>query len=293
MTSTADMAQHPDVSEISDLTEGLLSPDRSAEVRTHLDGCGPCADTEASLEEIRELLGATPGEARMPTDIAGRIDAALAAEALLSATAPEAAPVDFSRETSTGAGRPSAPGRPPGRARGATRPGGTKRRRRSIVLGSILGVAALGLSVFFVQEQITDADRRPHSVTAKSGGPAEEEARKMKSRVDALVAGSRPGKRGERSETFATKGTSSRSPDTPEVGGTFTTPTCVLLAAGRQGPLIGVERFTHEGVDAYLVVLSDSRDRQRIHAFAVDAGCETSSPTTPGKVLTHKTYTRG
>ncbi len=37
MTSTADMTQHPDVSEISDLTEGLLSPSRSADLRQHLD----------------------------------------------------------------------------------------------------------------------------------------------------------------------------------------------------------------------------------------------------------------
>lgn len=53
MTSTTDMAGHPDVAEISDLTEGLLAPSRTADVRQHLDECELCADVFASLEEIR------------------------------------------------------------------------------------------------------------------------------------------------------------------------------------------------------------------------------------------------
>ncbi|MEE1798562.1 hypothetical protein PUR57_07710 [Streptomyces sp. JV176] len=89
MTSTTDTAQHPDVSEISDLAEGLLPPARSADLRQHLDGCVLCADVHDSLEEIRGLLGTLPGPARMPADVAGRIDAALAAEALLDATTPD------------------------------------------------------------------------------------------------------------------------------------------------------------------------------------------------------------
>ncbi len=92
MTSTTDTAWHPDVTELSDLTEGLLPLSRSAEVRRHLDGCPLCADVYDSLEEIRGMLGTLPGPARMPDDVAERIDAALAAEALLNATAPAAAP---------------------------------------------------------------------------------------------------------------------------------------------------------------------------------------------------------
>lgn len=89
MTSTTDTAGHPDVAEISDLTEGLLPPDRTAGVQRHLDECELCADVRASLEEIRGLLGTLPGSQRMPDDVASRIDAALAAEALLQATAPD------------------------------------------------------------------------------------------------------------------------------------------------------------------------------------------------------------
>jgi hypothetical protein len=81
VTSTADTHQHPDVSEISDLTEGLLSPSRGADVRHHVDSCVLCSDVHTSLEEIRTLLGTLPGPQQMPDDIVGRIDAALAAEA--------------------------------------------------------------------------------------------------------------------------------------------------------------------------------------------------------------------
>ncbi|MFJ6696731.1 hypothetical protein ACIQM4_11725 [Streptomyces sp. NPDC091272] len=91
MTSMTGTAQHPDVAEIADLAEGLLSPSRTEDVRQHVDGCALCADVQRSLEEIRGLLGTLPGPQRMPADIAGRIDAALAAEALLDSTAPDSA----------------------------------------------------------------------------------------------------------------------------------------------------------------------------------------------------------
>ncbi|MFD7799862.1 anti-sigma factor family protein, partial [Streptomyces anulatus] len=80
VTSTADTAQHPEVSEISDLTEGLLSPSRAAEVQQHIAGCDLCSEVRDSLEEIRDLLGTMPTPEPMPEDIAARIDAALAAE---------------------------------------------------------------------------------------------------------------------------------------------------------------------------------------------------------------------
>ena len=164
MTSTTDTAGHPDVAEISDLTEGLLPPSRTADVRRHLDECELCADVHASLEEIRGLLGTLPGPPRMPADVAGRIDAALAAEALLNATAPDAvdaptlvepvpSPSDdtddeprsphVSRETSATADRPA------GRARTSTTGPGRKepeagRAPRAVVLGAVFTAAALG-----------------------------------------------------------------------------------------------------------------------------------------------------
>ncbi|MGW4180339.1 anti-sigma factor family protein, partial [Streptomyces rubiginosohelvolus] len=98
VTPTPDLAQHPEVSEISDLTEGLLTPSRTAEVQQHLAECDLCAEVRDSLEEIRGLLGTMPDPEPMPEDIAARIDAALAAEAL-SAPSTENEPVVVSRET--------------------------------------------------------------------------------------------------------------------------------------------------------------------------------------------------
>ncbi|MFT2018672.1 anti-sigma factor family protein [Streptomyces sp. 796.1] len=109
MTSTTGTDEHPEVAEISALTEGVLPPHRVRPVREHLALCPLCADVHASLEEIRGLLGTLPGPARMPADVAGRIDAALAAEALLNSTVThpegadeETATVVVSRETATG-----------------------------------------------------------------------------------------------------------------------------------------------------------------------------------------------
>ncbi|OWA11204.1 hypothetical protein B9W68_15405 [Streptomyces sp. CS227] len=141
MTDATGDAGHPDVAEISDLAEGLLGPARSGEVRSHLDACALCADVRSSLEEIRGLLGTLPGPSRMPADVAGRIDAALAAEALLgtmepgTGEAPQAEPTeipdaDVSRETSrdvsretvaaeTGPPQPSTAPAPPSSPSGA------------------------------------------------------------------------------------------------------------------------------------------------------------------------------
>lgn len=104
MTSMTGTDGHPEVAEISALTEGVLSPARTSDVREHLAGCELCEDVRSSLDEIRGALGTLPGPPRMPADIAGRIDAALAAEALLDSTTPPSGvrvPVSVSRETET------------------------------------------------------------------------------------------------------------------------------------------------------------------------------------------------
>ncbi len=174
MTPTADTAQHPEVSEISDLTEGLLSPSRTAEVQQHLAQCDLCSEVRDSLEEIRGLLGTMPDPEPMPEDIAARIDAALAAEAHPTPST-EDEPVVVSRETTTGEGAPSsrtatgsapetgsatAPDRPAGRSSAATGPGRrpARRRRRTVVLGTAFGAAVIGMSVFFLQSLSPSGD---------------------------------------------------------------------------------------------------------------------------------------
>ncbi|MEW2530756.1 hypothetical protein [Streptomyces sp. NPDC047071] len=198
MTTTTDSAGHPDVSEISDLTEGLLSPSRTHDVRQHLDGCALCTDVYDSLEEIRGMLGTLPGPSRMPADVAERIDAALAAEALLDSTVtedvgaplvareaeeasgrgPVAGPAaDVSRETSTSepseaaasSSKPAASAAassgthgPSGHARAATGPGrGGRfrgRRRRTAALGAVFTAAALGLGALLIHPWESDSE---------------------------------------------------------------------------------------------------------------------------------------
>ncbi|MFI1969936.1 hypothetical protein [Streptomyces cinnamoneus] len=105
MTSRTGTDGHPEVAEISALSEGVLPPSRTAVVREHLADCELCEDVRTSLDEIRGLLGTLPGPVRMPADVAGRIDAALAAEALLDATAPDTADADASTETADAVSR--------------------------------------------------------------------------------------------------------------------------------------------------------------------------------------------
>ncbi|MEU9333071.1 hypothetical protein AB0D49_07880 [Streptomyces sp. NPDC048290] len=205
MTSTTDMTEHPDVGEISDLTEGLLPPSQSADLQRHLDICELCADVYASLEEIRGLLGESPEPLPMPAEVAARIDAALAAEALqpsvgdgihvsretpgtvtVSRETPSAATV--SRETSHSADAPSRPDgspphvsretstpsdRPAGHARPATTGPGRKqqdrtRRRRTTVIGAAFAAAALGLGSVLLSSLMSGGASGPQA----NGDPA-------------------------------------------------------------------------------------------------------------------------
>ncbi|MFD3531444.1 zf-HC2 domain-containing protein [Streptomyces sp. NPDC058664] len=310
MTSTtgkADTTQHPDVSEISDLTEGLLSPSRAAAVRRHLDDCPLCADVRTSLEEIRGLLGTLPGPPRMPAEIAGRIDAALAAEALLNATGPES-DTPVSRETSRAPSK-TAPSpsrvpvadRPGGRAGAATGPGRAGRPRRRIALLSTLGAAfgavVLGTSLYLSQASNPDqgstaADTTKADVAAGatlspfSGTPVEE-------RAHALLAeeGSAPTPRGIGPESMSAEA------DTPPPQRNRDTavPACVLAGTGRTDAVLGHERGEYQGKPAYLLVLPDPADSTRIQAYVLDASCAdrtTESGSPAAELLVSQTFPR-
>ncbi|MEV4936653.1 zf-HC2 domain-containing protein [Streptomyces zaomyceticus] len=329
MTSTAGRAnttQHPDVSEISDLTEGLLSPTRSAAVRRHLDGCPLCADVRSSLEEIRGLLGTLPGPPRMPAEIAGRIDAALAAEALLNATTPtEDAPV--SRETSrtpvepapSHASRPAverrAAGRPtverPGTDRPAGRPAATgpgtgpgrsrnpRRRRIALLstLGAAFGAVVLGTSLYLSQAgNLTAggdaADTKKADTVAGaalspfSGAPVED-------RVQALLAegGGTTTPQGIGPESMSSEARTTA----PQRNRDGAVPGCVLAGTGRTDPVLGQEKGEYQGVPAYLLVLTDPADSTRVQAYVLDASCadRTNGSESPAaELLFSETYPR-
>ncbi|MBT2490531.1 zf-HC2 domain-containing protein [Streptomyces sp. ISL-96] len=298
MTSTtgrADTAQHPDVSEISDLAEGILSPSRTADVRRHLDGCALCADVQASLDEIRGLLGTLPGPHRMPADVAGRIDAALAAEALLDSTAPEGS-AHVSRETAPAPhAAESAPAdRPAGRPHATTGPGRdgkAKRRRRTAVLGAVLGTAALGMGALLLQTlqspDGTDSSADRGVSATKQTGPTFSKTA-LEDRVQGLIA-KQPMTQGEKTENGPSMDIESHTPlretDVP-------VPQCVQDGTGRNTVPIAAQEGTYNGKKAFLLVLPHATDVTRVQAYIVDAACEGAAPPAKGEILLTQAYPR-
>lgn len=300
MTSTTDTAGHPEVTEISDLSEGLLPPSRTAHVRSHLDECPLCADVYASLEEIRGLLGTLPGPPCMPDDVAGRIDAALAAEALLNATAPEhetaeepaaadaaltAGTTDtahVSRETSPAVDRPA------GRPRASTGPGRTRQKRltrRRTVIGAVFAMAALGFGAVLVQsigenEGPSSATRTPASDTFSGV--------KLEKRVDDLLSETETRSTPEK-DRFGTQATPDKSTNTFVK---IEVPDCIAKGIGDTTGAIASEPGTYRGADAYLVLLPDRSDDARVTAYVVDASCLGQAPKPAGDVLLKQSYAR-
>jgi anti-sigma factor RsiW len=311
VTSTTDKAGHPDVAEISDLTEGLLSPSRIAGIRQHLDECDLCADVYASLEEIRGLLGTLPGPPRMPDDVAGRIDAALAAEALLNATAPNAvdvpAPVGsssrslsdaddsahVSRETSATADRPA------GRARTATTGPGRKDRKRSgrrkvAVLGAVFGVAALGFGSVFLSSLNDGKSSSPSAQGQQSASADTFSEGKLNNQVADLLAKSKSSESvSSAPHSLGVEGNTGKpSADTPKILKQPTVPACVQQGIGRDDPALATQEGTYKGTAVLLVVLPDASDSTRVTAYIVDMACVDHPSSGTGKVLLKHSYSR-
>ncbi|MFF3419317.1 anti-sigma factor family protein [Streptomyces sp. NPDC002698] len=301
MTSTTDKAEHPDVAEISDLTEGLLPPARTEDVRQHLDGCALCTDVYDSLEEIRGLLGTLPGPSRMPDDVAERIDAALAAEALLSATAPDEAPdaeatrAHVSRETSTATS-------PSGHPRGVTGPGRSHRarrgRRRTALLGTAFAAAALGLGAILIQSLDGDGSGKTSQTATQheSGSRTAFSEQTLKGEVSDLLAKNK--KSGDGSASAKPWGAESQGTGTDSGGvQTLITPTpavpqCVEQGTGDPGVLLAAEEGSFQEKKVYLLVVSDASDTSKVTAYIVDASCEKQSSPSPGKLLLTRSYAR-
>ncbi|MGJ5754661.1 hypothetical protein FB563_2840 [Streptomyces puniciscabiei] len=298
MTSTTDTAGHPDVAEISDLTEGLLPPDRSSAIRHHLDSCEPCADVHASLEEIRGLLGSVSETVRMPADVADRIDAALAAEALLSASGEDNSPSGediadhVSRETPVTASRPA------GRPQGATGPGRKKTgrsRRRAVVLGGVLTAAVLGAGALVVQvfgngTSSTTAHGKPSpSSSAFSGVSVQNQVRDLLA-SDKNTAHGTTGQR-PRSGTDSGQGTPGGTESAHTLLQTeVPVPGCIQRAILRGDHALASKVGTYAGKSAYLLVVPDTHDSARVTAYIVDAACMRQPPTASGTVLFKESY---
>ncbi|MFF9647695.1 hypothetical protein [Streptomyces sp. NPDC014622] len=319
MTST-DTSGHPDVSEISDLTEGLLPPSRAGEIREHLDGCELCDDVHASLIEIRDLLGTVPGPQRMPDNVANRIDAALAAAALDTAaldTTPSAPSAHVSRETAPAAlTKPDrenlAPDRPAGHSGATTGPSRrpTRRRRRATVLGAALGAAVIGLGVLLLQNDRTSQDTAATKTANRDSGSKTSEASTfsestLEGRVRTLLrhADRKPSAPDGVDAENQPPSVLAQSPpvDMPSVteapqnplrASTASVPACIQQGIGRDTPALAVEAGTYEGADAFLVVLPHRSEPTRVQAYVVDAACTRDKGVTKGKLLLTHTYAR-
>ncbi|MGW0332432.1 hypothetical protein ACWD0J_11270 [Streptomyces sp. NPDC003011] len=331
MTSTTDTSGHPDVAEISDLTEGLLPPSRITDVRRHLAECALCADVYTSLEEIRGLLGTLPGPVSMPADVAGRIDAALAAEALLNATTPDtgnaqpptgpmlqsasatdsdardsdprdsdprdsdAADSDdaarVSRETSTPADRPS--GHP---RTGTTGPGRKERRksdrRRVAVLGAVFTVAALGFGSVLLSS-MNDGKPSGPEASGQQSTPADTfSAEQLEKQVTDLLATSRSAGSGSRPRSSLGAESFPGSDEPKILQDTTPVPACVHKGIGRSGSALATEPGIYQGTDALLVVLPDASDATRVTAYIMDSTCVADPSVGTAEVLLKQTYTR-
>ncbi|SEN43159.1 anti-sigma factor family protein [Actinacidiphila rubida] len=306
---TTGMDPHPEVSEISDFSEGLVGTDRGRAIRAHLDTCELCRDVLRSLEEIRGLLGTLPGPQRMPADIAGRIDAALAAEALLDATLPHvpretsaepsAAPErgmsvpretgkDVPRETSTSPG--GHPGGTTGPGRGG-RPGErspSRRRRGLLAVAGAVGAALLGGVIYTAASGTGSAGSSLDSARQTSAAGSTTAA--VGSQVRELLAGPHHSttKQSPGGNTPMLQPNSTGSVTQPD-GATVPVPSCVLKATHRSQPPLAAERELFQGTPSYLVVLPHPNDASRVDAFVLNASCTVSSP---GAVLFQGTYPR-
>ncbi len=287
-SSTTDMTGHPDVAEISDLTEGLLPPSRTTDVRRHLETCELCTDVYTSLEEIQGLLGTLPGPERMPDDVAARIDAALAAEAPLSATtADDGARV--SRETSASTDRPAGNARP-----SSTGPGRKERRRggrrRIAVLGAVAAAATLGLGSVVVSS-LTGSDPADDTAHGQQTALADTFSEgKLKEQVAGLIADEQGTRNGSR--TPRSFGMESETGAENHVFKQPTVPECVQRGIGRDDAALATKEGVYKGKEALLVVLPDAANDSRVTAYIVESACMGQPSVSKAKVLLKHSYAR-
>ncbi|WP_217142160.1 anti-sigma factor [Streptomyces sp. AC627_RSS907] len=307
-SSTTDMAGHPDTAEISDLAEDLLPTTRAAAVRRHLETCAPCADVYASLEEIQGLLGTLPVPARMPDDVADRIDAALAAETRPSATTPDFAgpaaatarlatsgsndSTHVSRETTASTDRPAGHARP-----SSAGPGRKDRRRigrrRIAALGAV-AAATLGLGSVIVSS-MTGGSPSDDTARGKQSALADTfSAGQLKEKVTGLIADGQEAQDGTRtprsfgmeSDGGAETGAENRVFKKPTV------PECIQKGIGRSDAALATEKGVYQGKKALLVVLPDASNDSLVTAYIVEATCVDEPAVSKAEILLKHSYAR-
>src|SRR5262245_64621119 len=142
----ADLTRHPDVVDLAEYAEGTLDPARRPAVDEHVRECADCTRTLADLAGLPATL-AQASVPPLPTEVADRLDRAIAAEASARAAAPSAA-----RDSTVVPMRP-------------------KRRWLTPVLAAAAVVGVIGLAVPVLNNASDgDDDSAGTSVADESGG---------------------------------------------------------------------------------------------------------------------------
>ncbi|MFC9328342.1 hypothetical protein [Kitasatospora sp. NPDC057015] len=295
---------HPSIDDLADFAEDLVEgPEAAATLREHLDGCPDCRETLAALAEVSELLGTEPAPP-MPEDVAGRIDAALAAEAAARArttSVPRSQPVPASGAGAPGSPRPAAgpdPSsrpEPPSRPVSATPPTGPgrprRRGRRRALLATAFALAAVTLGALLLR---TPA---PDQATDTAAGAAAASAPSSPSAVAPVRPGTQAPKeqpaigsaRNEyREDTLAAQarelvGTSAVA--RPAEGEELTTRTAGPCAPASTAPLLATDHGTFAGVPADLLVYAVPGHPDQLDVYLVGTGCADGRES----VLLHRT----
>jgi hypothetical protein len=78
----SDESAHLSADKLADLDAGLLAADERAQADRHLSQCATCQATRAALADVTRQLGAAAWRDPIPADVATRVEAALAREAM-------------------------------------------------------------------------------------------------------------------------------------------------------------------------------------------------------------------
>lgn len=269
---------HPSAETVSELLEGLLSPDETAAVEQHLAGCPDCRDVRAALADVRTLLGELP-EPRLPADVVDRLEVAATATA-----------TDESGEPPAHAATPAASSLDAARAR--------RRRRLLAAAGAVAACAALLVGTGAALQQLGGTSDSGEDATAAQGAAPDNRAaaEKAPGSADASALSL------DRSEYLTASGRDYQSATLP-------TRVRALVADGRafapvdpgrleQGRLadrralasclaglspgaarpLAVDLARYEGTPAAVVVLPVPGHSDRVDAWVVAPGCSARDP---------------
>jgi hypothetical protein len=230
-TSPPDESAHLSADTLADLDAGLLAADERSQAERHLSGCTTCRATRTALADVSAQLGAAAWRDPIPADVATRVEAALAREAMAA------------REPVT----PVVP---------------QQRRRGWVprVLGTAAALSVIG-GVAYVAGTAGDNGQQGGSTTAESAAEPPTAARQDDAGSDRAAESAELDDVAAATRTLAAAGqTAPAVPDTgagEQQGRQHFTATCgQSLAEELDRTLLAATPYTFAGRDAILVAVS-------------------------------------